>query len=246
MRDEPRELGLNRRRHAGERGAGIDPCAGRAVIAVAFVVAVVAGVLVLLYVRHVRSVSPPAPAAGETGSPVFGKARFGMTVEEMKALYPQMEDLNKSLGAAVAEGRFITRRVLWQQQLPGLPDPTDIELRFWKNQLWVVIVYFGNNDLDTIMKMLTERYGPPQGDPGSPVWSGPTSTVIVAAKARWYSAYDNVISKDAQAVFMEDLKRSLERRAAARRGRTSEGGEHLAATAGPPSVTPAATVTAGQ
>jgi hypothetical protein len=246
MGDEPRELEPNRGCLTGGRCAGIDPSAGRALVAVALLIAVAAGVLVFLYMRHVRSVSPPAPAAEETGSPVFGKARFGMTVEDMKALYPQMEELNKSLGAAVAEGRFITRRVLWHQQLPGLPDPTDIELRFWKNQLWVVIVYFGNNDLNTVVKMLTDRYGPPQGDPGSPVWSGPTWTAILAAKARWYSVYDNAISKEAQAVFMEDLKSSLERRAAARRGRANEGGEHVPASTAPLSVTPPATVTAGQ
>jgi hypothetical protein len=245
MRDEVQESRPNRERRP-LRCAGIDQCAGRAVVTVAFAAAVVAGVLLLLYVHHVRSVAPPAPAVEETAPPVFGKAQFGMTLEEMRTLYPEMEDLTKSLGAAVAEGRFIARRVLWKQKLPGLPEPTDIELRFWKNQLWVVIVYFGSNDLDTVVKVLTERYGPPQGDPGSPVWSGAKSTVIFAAKARWYSVHDNAISKDAQAVFMEDLKRSIEQRAAARRGRAAAEGEHVAATAGPLLATPAAPVTPGQ
>jgi hypothetical protein len=211
---------------------------------VSLVAAAVAGVLLILYAYYVRSVSPPAPAV-ETEPTVFGKARFGMALEQMKALYPEMEDLKKSLGAAVAEGQFIARRVLWKQKLPGLPEPTDVELRFWKNQLWVVITYFGANDLDTVLKTLTERYGPPQGDPGTPVWTGAKSTVIVAAKARWYSVHDNAISKEAQTIFIEDLKRSLERRAAARRGTAAEG-EHGVATAGPVLATPAATVMAGQ
>jgi hypothetical protein len=245
MRDEAQGLQPNRRRYP-LGCAGINPCAGRAVVTVALVAAVAVGALVLLYVRHTRSVSPPVPAVEETEPPVFGKARFGMTLEEMKALYPEMEDLTKSLGAAVAEGRFIARRVLWKQKLPGLPEATDIELRFWKNQLWVVIVYFGSNDLDTVVKALTERYGPPEGDPASPVWSGAKTTVILAAKARWYSVHDNAISKDAQAVFIEDLKRSIEQRAASRRGRAAAGGEPAAATAGPLLATPAVSVTPGQ
>jgi hypothetical protein len=243
MRHEPQALQPNRGRCPSRRN-GAHRSAGRAAVTLLLTAVAVAGGLFLLYAYAFRPAPPPAPPA-ETEPPVFGKARFGMTLEEMKALYPEMEELKKGLGATVIEGQFITRQVLWKQKLPGLPEPTDIELRFWKNQLWVVIVYFGANDLDTVMKVLSERYGPPPGDPATPVWSGAKSTVILAAKVKWYSVHDNAISKDAAAVVLEDLKRSLEQRAAARR-RTAGEGDQAVATAGSVLPTPAATVTAGQ
>jgi hypothetical protein len=243
MRHEPKELQPNRERCPLRRN-GAHRSAGRVAVTLLLTAAVMVGGLFLLYVYVFRPVSPPASPV-ETEPPVFGKARFGMTLEEMKALYPEMEELKKGLGATVIEGRFIARQVLWKQKLPGLPEPTDIELRFWKNQLWVVIVYFGANDLDTVMKVLSERYGPPPGDPATPVWSGAKSTVILAAKARWYSMHDNAISKEAAAVVIEDLKRSLGQRAAAGRRTTGEG-DQAVATAGSVLATPAATVTAGK
>jgi len=163
------------------------------------------------------------PAGAMENEPTgFGKARFGMTVAQVSEIYPQMEKLTKSLGAAVVEGPLIERRVLWKEEISGLSKPVNVELRFWKDQLWVVIVYFGENDLETVVRLLTERHGPPSGKPANAIWEGKKSTIMIAGKARWYSIQDNAISKEAQAVFMEDFKRAMERRRARRQGMAVE------------------------
>lgn len=214
------------RRERQEGGEARPPRSDRAVRRpsrrmVVGVMVAVAAVGALLH--YLRSSSPPSPRrVAETEPAGFGKARFGVSPEEVKILYPQLEELKKGLGAVVVEGPLITRWVLWKQELPGLPQPTDVELRFWKNQLWVVIVYFGANDLDTVVKALTERYGPPRGKPASAVWQRARSTIIVAGKAKWYSVQDNAISREAQAVFIEDFKRSMEQRGLSRHGTTED------------------------
>lgn len=203
------------------------------------VVTVVLGVGLLVYLRAYHGApSAPGPAAPATNEPTgFGKARFGMSVEEVRALYPEMEATKQRLGAPVVEGPLISRHVLWKQNVPGLNQPADVELRFWKNQLWVVIVYFGANDLDSVLRALTDQYGAPnKGDPRAPVWSGARSTIIVSAKAKWYSMHDNAISKDAQNALIEDLRRTMEQRRAGR-AQPSESGSPAAGSSAAPSGT---------
>jgi len=180
------------------------------------VVFAMAGAL-FYYLRTAPNVVPARTEKEPTG---FANARFGASVEEVKNLYPRLEPLTKSLGSAVVEGPLVTRWVLWQQKTPGLPHPTNVELRFWKGRLWVVIIYFGENSLQTVIDSLTARYGPPRGNALSAVWTGAKSTVIVAGRAKWYSIHDNVISKEAQTAFIEDLRRNMRERTMRGQGRS--------------------------
>lgn len=169
----------------------------------------------------------PALGAGEPPT-AFGKARFGMSAQQVRELHPALETLDKMLGAAVVKGPNITRYVLWKQEIPNLPHPADVEFRFWDDKLWIILVYFGENQVEAVQKAVREQYGPP--DQGDHVWRSEEVTVFIAAKNKWYSVQSNAISAEAQKVFMEDVKRAMEKH------RHSHG--HPPAATSPPAPTP--------
>jgi len=192
------------------------------------------GALFILSTLFVLACSSDGGAAEKDEPADFGKARFGMTAEEVRELYPDMEILKRNLGASSVGGPFVQRFVLAKHEVPGVRTPTSVEFRFWKDHLWVVIVYFRSGDLDTVTKALTERYGPFKGKPENAVWSREKTTVMVAGKAKWYSLHDNAISEEAQAAVMEDVKRSMERRKAQFRELMARAGHSAATTPTPP------------
>jgi hypothetical protein len=139
----------------------------------------------------------------------FEKLRFGQTVVEVQALYPKMRLLEgEQLGAAVAFSPYIQR---WSQpgiKLAGLANEVSLELRFWKERLWVVIAYYGANTAEDITSFLTKRHGAPTSTQPDASWNGKEVVIITSPQERWFSYNDLTLSAEVQAVFMEDLQRS--------------------------------------
>jgi hypothetical protein len=138
-----------------------------------------------------------------------GKAKFGQSVDEVKKIYPKMEQLRPEqvLGAQTIMADDLVRYVVRDTSAPALKTPGDVELRFWKGKLWAFIVYYKANDPKQVEAAISEQLGPNTGKaPGSPYWKGTTMTAMMDTKLKWYSLTDDAISKDAQAWFIEKVR----------------------------------------
>jgi hypothetical protein len=153
---------------------------------------------------------PVTLAAEESKGPTgYGKASFGMPLEEVQKAYPALESLgeNNSLGAPAVGGPYIANYALRDQTVAGHAKPVQVELRFWKGQLWLYLVYFDQADLDAVMAHLKSQYGDPNSPtPSFPLWTFESSTVLVDQKRFRYTVNDKKLSDEARVWFVETLK----------------------------------------
>ena len=158
----------------------------------------------------------PALAATPKQPTGYGKARFGMTPAEVEKLYKgQVRVLaQENMGATPVTGPNIVRQLLANQRVPGLKEPTNVELRYWKDKLWVVIVYYGQNGNDAVNEALRAEYGAPTISAQDSVWQGPKTLVNTSNRERWYAMSDVALSRDAQQAFMEDMRKLQEKQRA--------------------------------
>ncbi|HSP97834.1 MAG TPA: hypothetical protein VL049_11395 [Candidatus Dormibacteraeota bacterium] len=151
----------------------------------------------------------PRPPGAAEAPPIdtvkgYGPAPFGTRWDKAQKLFPRAEVLpeNKNVGAASVGGPFVHRLYLTDQHVEGLPKPVNVELRFWKKNLWVVQVYWGDNSDQDVVAMLTRRLGPNQGnDTVNLLWIGDTVQVTGSTKQHTYGSADLALSADAQAWF---------------------------------------------
>jgi len=139
----------------------------------------------------------------------FGKATFGMPEAEVLKLYPDAVPLQpgQTLGASAVAGPDISRVVLKNHKVEGLAKPTTVELRFWKKQLWGVIVYFGDNSDAEVVALLEKQFGKSENpDPKQMLWVGTATQTTASLRQRWYGSNDQKLSKEAQTWFMNALK----------------------------------------
>lgn len=170
-----------------------------------------AGALALAAVLTAGQVSatdqPAPPAAAARPTPLyeptgFGTAKFGMSLAEVWKMYPQARLLGEkeTLGAAAVGGPYIDRLVLRNQPVPGFAKPTTVELRFWKDQLWGVVVFFGDNDPEQCKAYLARTFGPSTArDLDNPVWLGEKVSSTGTYKEHWYGYTDIAMSREAGA-----------------------------------------------
>ena len=149
----------------------------------------------------------PAAAAAEVKEPTgYEKLPFGASIEDAEKAFPDLEKLgqDKSLGAAVVGGPHIARFALRKQKIEGIPEPVNVELRFWKGKFWLYIVYFHKGETEAVVAHLKKTYGEQTGpDPGFPVWNLEKATILVETKSDRYTVNDQALSKEAQAWFVE-------------------------------------------
>ncbi len=136
----------------------------------------------------------------------FGTAKFGMSIEQVRALYPALQPAPRRLGAAYFTSPDLSRYLLTKMSVPGLTAPADLELRFWKNQLWTIIMYSGDTPFADVVQSLRRQYGEPSSPGSEPVWVQPRTTITTAANEHWYSIADNAISRAAQQALIEALQ----------------------------------------
>ncbi|MDX2166987.1 MAG: hypothetical protein SF182_07990 [Deltaproteobacteria bacterium] len=152
------------------------------------------------------AVAAPASATDITA---VGKAKLGMSVDEVKKIYPKMEQLrpDQVLGAQTIMAEDLVRYVVHDTSAPALTKPGDVELRFWKGKLWAFIVYYKDNDPKQVEAAISKQLGPQTGKrPTHPFWKGTAMTAMLDPDGRWYSLTDDAISKDAQAWFIERVR----------------------------------------
>lgn len=132
----------------------------------------------------------------------YGPAPFGTRWDKAQQLFPKAEVLpdGKNVGAPSVGGPFVHRLYLTEQTVEGLPKPVNVELRFWKKNLWVVQVYWGENTEQDVIAMLTKRLGPNR-DPNNPLWITDTVQTTAVLKQHTYGSADLALSADAQAWF---------------------------------------------
>lgn len=150
-------------------------------------------------------------AAIENEPKGFGKAEFRMSPEQVAKLYEgQIRTLEglESLGATPLGGPYVVRQALSGQRVEGLAEPTTVELRYWKDQLWVIIVYYGENSADSVKEMLTKKHGP--GAQGIR-WRSERVQVNAVDKERWYSLADAELSAEVQKLFAEEMRQLQQR-----------------------------------
>jgi len=150
--------------------------------------------------------TPAAPASSGQQPTGFGKAKFGMSLAEVWKMYPTARLLGEEeqAGAPVVDGPYIDRILVKDQPVPGFAKPTMVEMRFWKDKLWAVIVYFGDNDPEKSKAYLESKFGNPTSTDGSnPTWVGEKVTSTASYMERWYGTSDVALSKQAQAWFGE-------------------------------------------
>jgi hypothetical protein len=136
----------------------------------------------------------------------LGTARFGMSVEQVQKIHPDLQELRpgEKLAAAAVYTPNIRRFVLRGQKLAGTEKPATVELRFWKDQLWLYITYFDTADTSGVVAGLEKQFGPPDHNEGErPLWTGDRTLIVGELKRGWFTIQDETISRQAQTWFSE-------------------------------------------
>ena len=139
----------------------------------------------------------------------YGPMPFGTRWDKAQQMLPKAEVLpdGRNMGAPSVGGPFVHRLYLTDQHVQGLPKPVNVELRFWKKNLWVVQVYWGDNSEQDVVAALTKKLGPDQStDPGNLLWITDTVQVTGSTKQHTYGSADLALSADAQAWFKKLMK----------------------------------------
>jgi len=152
-------------------------------------------------------------AAFENEPAGLGKLKFGMSPQQVEKLFPgKVRTLDmEHLGATPVKSAYIVRQVLPDQTVAGLPAPTNVELRYWKDKLWVIIVYYGANSNNDVAEGLNKQYGKPTISGQDSIWRGQKVQVNTVMRERWYAIADLALSGEAQKVFAEDMRKAQER-----------------------------------
>ena len=181
------------------------------------------------------ALAPTTVGAFQNESPGFEQLRFGQTIDDVRKAYPKVRQLDREeLGATVVYSPYIDRYQVPEVHLSGLTQPVSFELRFWKQKLWVAIIYFGNNSTEDIVKLLTARYGSPTSTKPDPAWVGKVAVVATSSKQKWFSVSDRVAGKEISTLLIESLQH---RRSAQSAGAPTQSAGANSATATPPTAT---------
>ena len=168
----------------------------------------------IILVCAAMAVGAATPTPTHTGPGGFGKAKFGMTVEQVRKYYPKITPAAPGMGAAYFNSPDLTRYVIGRVKVPGFAERMTVELRFWKKHLWSVIFYYGSTSFMAIAEDLHRRYGDSTTQGIDPTWALPNSTITTAPSEMWYSYSDSTATKDVQRAFAEAIQAAQQRAAA--------------------------------
>jgi hypothetical protein len=146
----------------------------------------------------------------------FGPAKFGMSVDAVRGLYPGIAPAPPIAGDSFLSHPNMARLYLEKATVMGLKHPVAVEFRFWKNELWTVIVYFLDNSFEDVTAMLTRQYGPADTPGDDPAWVRDNAKLVTMPGGHWYSMNDTRISAAAKADLIQSLHDEAARRKASR------------------------------
>lgn len=150
----------------------------------------------------------PGTAAAQ-GVTAFGQATFGMSWAEVRGRYPRAQELaaGQERAAPSIGGPYVRRLLLAAQPVEGFKGTADVELRFWKNRLWTVVVYLGPEPDPPMMTVLRAHFGSPaNSDADNPQWTRGSTQITAAVKQHWYAINDVALSAEAQAWFVKAMR----------------------------------------
>ena len=177
----------------------------------------------------------PAAAAVTNEFTAYDGAQLGSTPEQVRKAFPKMEVTTENLGSQPFPSEHLVRYVVRDAKIAEAGKPGMVELRFWNNKLWAIVVYYPPDTKDAVLAALTKRLGPPNGtNPAKPSWQGAKSSVFVETSLNWFAVTDNALSKEAQAWFLANLQKMSQ---AMQQGQQKAA---AASAAAPPAATPAA------
>ena len=144
-------------------------------------------VLVILLVGSRLALAFPNEPQG------FGKARFGMTVAEVKKIYPAM----KAVGNPTPEvAALLAVYSLEGQSVYGL-KPCVVTFQFNPERLHHVAFNCGKDM--RVITTLEKRFGEPtQGMPNNAFWIGDSTTVSLNTKSRNFAIMDKKLNDEFQ------------------------------------------------
>ena len=122
--------------------------------------------------------------------PGWGKARWGMSTGEVRALYPDLVAPEPKPNAKTdPDLKLETHRLL--NQSFGILEGCDLKLRFLNEELWEILFACKAYEPADVRRLLEERYGyPQQNDPRQAVWRGETTRVSLNPRSGWFSISD--------------------------------------------------------
>ncbi len=152
---------------------------------------------------------PAAPSPSIADLKGFAEIEFGDSLEVAKKKHPEMRPVSTTdtrLNAAAIQSPHLVREVIGDYKLGNVPTPVQVELRFWRDQLWAVVVYYDRGESEAVLKYLDETYGPrTSGTPQRPIWSDDRVQLQVVTTGGWYGATSKSISEDARSWFFKKL-----------------------------------------
>jgi hypothetical protein len=158
-----------------------------------------------------QAASPTAPPTPRVPDGVAA-AKFGMTVEQARQRYPDLAPAPVMIGAAYVISPDLSRYVVPKIELPGLPGDSSLELRFWKKQLWSIIVYYGSTPFPTVLDYLRREYGPTAATTGDPTWTLGKVAIVTSPGQMWYSLEDSEVSKEVRSAWLAALQELQKRK----------------------------------
>ena len=179
--------------------------------------------------------APAAARAAGTAAELkgFGKAKFGMSEKQAKALYPKLQELplpTPKPGAAPPP--FSLLNYTLENQSFGALKKCEVTLQFFQHQL-MGVQYACAGGSEKIISYLEKRFGPPQEvSPRRALsWVFGKYSVTAMEVAGVFSILDTARSREMSAVVMGLVMHKL--RATTPTPMAAPGGEHIT-----PAVTP--------
>jgi hypothetical protein len=138
-----------------------------------------------------------APALAFKDEPSgFDQAKFSMTVEQVKKLYPGMSEMDPRQVDQLYALPGMTNYHLSGVKVEGFKDPADLTFRFSKDRLWLVRVHLSQRDSDAMVDQLTKRHGEPTFGTSVAGWAGQRVMIATTPQLQFFEVFDRQISAE--------------------------------------------------
>jgi hypothetical protein len=126
---------------------------------------------------------------------------MGMSSAQVREILPDMKTAEGGEEPLTSRARAERYIITTGQAFDGLQG-CRLELRFFDDRLWVILVNYKDNPTEEVERILKERYGEPTHQYGNVArWSGSGLEVILERKAKWFSFADEAVAEEAAKAF---------------------------------------------
>jgi hypothetical protein len=130
----------------------------------------------------------------------FSRAQMGMSSAQVREILPDMKNAEGGEEPHISR-TLVERYITTGQAFDGLQG-CRLELRFFDDRLWVILVNYEDNPTEEVERILKERYGEPTLQYGDVArWSGSGLEVILQPKTKSFSFADEAVAEEAAKAF---------------------------------------------